>query len=73
MPLDEEISIKMMEALISVLDAKGYPTDTIRSFFEVGEWLLAFEGLQNAQKAGAFNGETYETISMLEAYFEGAS
>lgn len=41
-------AIQTLEDLILQLEQLGHDTSSIRQFFAVGEWLIAFEGVEIA-------------------------
>lgn len=65
--LSEDESIAAIERLISALDQRSLKTETIRQFFNVGEWLLAFEGLEAS--AAYFTDAEKSELAALKDYF----
>lgn len=67
--MTEPEMIDMLEAHIERLEEIKYDMSMTRGFFDVGEWLLAFEGIWvvNDQLANILDANE---VSALEKYFD---
>lgn len=52
---DELSAINALERQIAYLDRCAYDTRSIKHFFEVGEWLISFKGIENIQNANSIS------------------
>ncbi len=66
---DGVAAIQTLEDLTLQLEQLGHDTSSIRQFFAVGEWLIAFEGLEIAYSKLSIDGETREKMISLDQYF----
>ncbi|UHS59542.1 hypothetical protein [Agrobacterium vaccinii] len=66
---DGVAAIQTLEDLILQLEQLGHDTSSIRQFFAVGEWLIAFEGVEIAYSKLSIDGETREKMISLDQYF----
>jgi hypothetical protein len=67
--MDERAAIQILNELIVHLDDEGEDTSSIRQFFDVGEWLVAFEGIEAAFSGMPPDDDTQKKIRLLERYF----
>jgi hypothetical protein len=67
--MEERAAIRKLNELIVNLDDRGEDTSLTRRFFDVGEWLLAFEGIETAFSGMSLDDDTQEKIKLLERYF----
>ncbi|MEB2844816.1 hypothetical protein GAO09_01420 [Rhizobiales bacterium RZME27] len=65
--LTEDEAIAGIERLTSALEQRSLETRSIRQFFNVGEWLLAFEGLEAC--ATYFTDAERNELAALKDYF----
>jgi hypothetical protein len=68
--MEEKFAIQTLEDLIRSLDGMGRDTASIRQFFDVGEWLIAFEGIEVAYGEVAADADAQAKIAWLRAYFD---
>lgn len=66
---DGVAAIQTLEDLILQLEQLGHDTSSIRQFFAVGEWLIAFEGVKIAYSKLSVDNETREKMISLDQYF----
>ncbi len=67
--VDGVAAIQTLEDLILQLEKLGHDTSPIRQFFAVGEWLIAFEGVEIAYSKLSVDNETREKMISLDQYF----
>jgi len=67
--MEEKAAIQTLEDLIIKLEGAGDDTSSIRQFFDVGEWLIAFEGLEIAYSKLPEDNETREKMMSFDKYF----
>ncbi len=65
--LSEYEAIAAIERLMSALEQRSLKTEMIRQFFNVGEWLLAFEGLEAC--TAYFTDAEKSELAALKDYF----
>ncbi|TDK31272.1 hypothetical protein E2F50_20235 [Rhizobium deserti] len=65
----ETVVIIKLDELIRRLRDDGKDISAIGQFFDVGEWLIAFEGIENAFSETPIDDETGDKIQWLKAYF----
>lgn len=68
--MDETLAIQTLEELIRSLEGMGRDTAAIRQFFDVGEWLVAFEGVEMVYGDIAADADAQAKIAWLRAYFD---
>jgi len=67
--MDEHEAIAKIEGLMQKLELGGYDVSTIRHFFDVGEWLMALEGIENVYADLIPDHEAQTDINALRDYF----
>lgn len=67
--MDETLAIQTLQDLIRSLESMGCDTASIRQFFEVGEWLVAFEGVEMVYGDVVADVEAQAKIARLRDYF----
>ena len=65
--MDEPEAIDKTERLMQKLELGGHDVSSIRRFFDAGEWLIAFEGIENLRSD--LTSEAQTDISFLRNYF----
>lgn len=65
----DTVAIIKLEELIRRLGDDGRDNSAIGQFFEVGEWLIAFEGVENAFSNIPLDNETRDKLLWLRGYF----
>ena len=66
---DGVAAIQTLEDLILQLEKLGHDTSPIRQLFAVGEWLIAFEGVEISYSKLSVDNETREKMISLDQYF----
>ncbi len=67
--MSDTVAIIKLEELIRRLGDEGRDISAIGHFFEVGEWLIAFEGVENAFSKIPLDNETRDKLLWLREYF----
>jgi hypothetical protein len=67
--MDERRMIETLEYLEKAIAEKGHDTASIRRFLDVGEWLIAFEGIENFKRFDVFIKSDVAMIDSLRDYF----
>lgn len=69
MMMEEREAILKIEKLMLKLEVAGCDVSSIRHFFEVGEWLIAFEGIENLSSNLKSDSDAQDDINLLQRYF----
>ncbi len=67
--MNETKAIDKIERLMQRLELEGHDVSSIRHFFDAGEWLIAFEGIENLKSNLTCDHEAGRDINSLRDYF----